>query len=198
MWLIDWDREPIPSPSAASTPATPSAATAVSSAAAGLRSKRNRWEDTASEEATSVSKQQQLRLQQQQQHLTKKQRKQLHQHAQAQQGGSGSALSPMERHKLAARAGRFGDGTADSGIRGPQAKAAQRGRKGGRAYYADYDDDDDDEGSGDGYDASGHEAVTGTCTRLEKSYFRLTSKPDPATVRPPAVLRQVRIHHLES
>ncbi|KFM23093.1 THP3-like protein C2A9.11c [Auxenochlorella protothecoides] len=32
-------------------------------------------------------------------------------------------------------------------------------------------------------------AVKGTCTRLEKSYFRLTSAPDPATVRSEPVLR---------
>ena len=32
--------------------------------------------------------------------------------------------------------------------------------------------------------------IVGSSTALEKSYFRLTSAPDPATVRPPAVLRQ--------
>lgn len=31
--------------------------------------------------------------------------------------------------------------------------------------------------------------ISGTSTSLEKSYFRLTSAPDPADVRPPAVLR---------
>lgn len=31
--------------------------------------------------------------------------------------------------------------------------------------------------------------VTGTSTALEKSYFRLTSAPDPSNVRPPVVLR---------
>ena len=33
-------------------------------------------------------------------------------------------------------------------------------------------------------------AVRGTCQTLEKSYFRLTSKPDPSSVRPEAVLEK--------
>eukprot|EP00727_Mastigamoeba_balamuthi_P010861 m51a1_g6398 hypothetical protein (689) ;mRNA; r:216130-219215 len=36
--------------------------------------------------------------------------------------------------------------------------------------------------------------VVGTCTDLEKRYFRLTSKPDPATVRPESVLHQSLRH----
>ena len=46
-----------------------------------------------------------------------------------------------------------------------------------------------------GSSSSGHtrsKAVVGTCQRLEKRYFRLTSEPDPADVRPLPVLRQVR------
>ena len=33
-------------------------------------------------------------------------------------------------------------------------------------------------------------AVKGTCQEVEKSYFRLTSKPDPSLVRPEPVLRK--------
>jgi SAC3 family protein LENG8/THP3 len=32
--------------------------------------------------------------------------------------------------------------------------------------------------------------VKGTCTQVEKSYFRLTSAPDPADVRPEHVLKE--------
>lgn len=40
--------------------------------------------------------------------------------------------------------------------------------------------------------------VKGTMQELEKSYFRLTSAPDPSTVRPEAVLRRAyaRLVHL--
>lgn len=34
------------------------------------------------------------------------------------------------------------------------------------------------------------QAVRGTCWEVEKSYYRLTSKPDPSTVRPEPVLQQ--------
>ena len=35
-----------------------------------------------------------------------------------------------------------------------------------------------------------HVGLQGTCQQLEKSYFRLTSAPDPSVVRPPTVLRR--------
>jgi SAC3 family protein LENG8/THP3 len=35
-----------------------------------------------------------------------------------------------------------------------------------------------------------HLTIKGTCTVVEKFYFRLTSAPDPAKVRPEPVLKQ--------
>lgn len=49
-----------------------------------------------------------------------------------------------------------------------------------------------------GYDASqDNQAVRGTCQEIEKSYFRLTSKPEPSAVRPEAVLERA-LHRLVS
>ena len=36
-------------------------------------------------------------------------------------------------------------------------------------------------------------AIKGTCTQIEKTYFRLTSAPDPSEVRPEPVLRQALV-----
>lgn len=44
-------------------------------------------------------------------------------------------------------------------------------------------------GDGDGSGNPKGAPISGTSMSLEKSYFRLTSAPDPANVRPPAVLR---------
>lgn len=35
-----------------------------------------------------------------------------------------------------------------------------------------------------------HLTIKGTCTTVEKTYFRLTSAPDPSKVRPEPVLKQ--------
>ena len=59
-------------------------------------------------------------------------------------------------------------------------------------YSGGYDEWDDAEACGaDAYEGfQSASAVKGTCQELEKSYFRLTSKPDPSAVRPETVLKR--------
>ena len=104
----------------------------------------------------------------------------------------GPAWDPMERSKRARRAGRFGYGNADGAVpKGGGHDATDwtsfnssgvvRGRAAALqlALQAEEGDGEVD------WDAF---AVKGTCQSLEKSYFRLTSAPDPSTVRPQPTL----------
>ena len=90
---------------------------------------------------------------------------------------------------MADREGRFGDGRAPFGggtfddpekrrrrLAAMQLAAAAAGAEGGEGAELDWDS----------------LTIRGTCTALEKSYFRLTSAPDPSLVRPEPVLRQAR------
>jgi len=94
--------------------------------------------------------------------------------AQAQASG---AVNAMEVRRRSERAGRFGAGNADGTVAKPLSQAALSitTYSGGNITKEDL------------YTA---EPIVGTCENLEKSYFRLTSAPDPATVRPPHVLRK--------
>ncbi|KAL6769767.1 hypothetical protein ACKKBG_A32260 [Auxenochlorella protothecoides x Auxenochlorella symbiontica] len=84
-----------------------------------------------------------------------------------------------EEVRARARAGRFGSGAADGVASRPNVGHERRQR-----FLASLDRANTQEELD--WDAF---AVKGTCTRLEKSYFRLTSAPDPATVRSEPVLR---------
>ena len=84
------------------------------------------------------------------------------------------------------REGRFGDGRAVGGSHyGGGLTGAQR-RRAAAALQLSLAVDGG-EGEGPDWDAM---TIKGTCTTLEKSYFRLTSAPDPSTVRPAAVLQE--------
>ena len=190
MWSLDWDTEPIPQ--IGGEQASPSAREGA--AGVGLRSKRSRWAEA--EEAAEQQQQYQQQQQQQggrkgamqqhgkqgkqQQPLTKKQKK----HQQEYQEEP-VALSQAERSKIAARAGRFGDGRATGGVQSWSRNNNSRGRLQYNAYS--YDEEDAYE-SEDELDFSTL-TIRGTCTDLEKSYFRLTAAPDPSVVRSEPVLR---------
>ncbi len=102
----------------------------------------------------------------------RKRKKLLALEARQQQRGGGRSAEDARR---AQRAGRFGDGRA--------AGAARYGYGSDDSDMA-CDDDDDEEATARRFGG----IVVGTCQKLEKSYFRLTSQPDPASVRPEPVL----------
>ena len=68
---------------------------------------------------------------------------------------------------------------------------SQRGRGGGASSY--YGSDTGADGGNDvAFDFESLKVV-GTCQKLEKDYFRLTSAPPPNTVRPENILRQALV-----
>ena len=98
-------------------------------------------------------------------------------------GGAGDGAGDGAR---GARAGRFGDGRAD-GAGGSHNGSGFAGTLRRRAAAALALSAAGDEGGGGEPDWDAL-TIRGTSCELEKSYFRLTSAPDPATVRPAPVL----------
>ncbi|GFR50259.1 hypothetical protein Agub_g12445 [Astrephomene gubernaculifera] len=111
------------------------------------------------------------------QSLSNRKRKKLLQLEQQRRRNDAPSAEEMRRR---ARAGRFGDGRA--------AGAAAGGRSGGSQDEdsSGMDMSDDEELAANRFGG----VVVGTCQALEKSYFRLTSQPDPASVRPEPVLER--------
>jgi hypothetical protein len=129
--------------------------------------------------------------------LSKKQQKLLakQQHQQNQKGGK--AWSAQESNKRAKREERFGvtHGPGIGDLTGPEHAPAGLGYAdfADRYAYTAYKKRQVELAAADGgldLDALGDFAVKGTSTKLEKRYLRLTSAPNPAEVRPEAVLRQ--------
>jgi hypothetical protein len=105
--------------------------------------------------------------------------------------GAAGAGWAHDAGKRARREGRFGDGRADgtgaisSGASGAAGTARRRALAAMHLAAAAADGGEGGGGAEPNWDAL---TIRGTCSTLEKSYFRLTSAPDPATVRPAPVL----------
>lgn len=189
LWVYDWDREPIPRPwektkkpapdtesdDVRRTPPSPYQPLPYS----GKRSRHDKWgaaeDDTHSVAASSKSPA-----------------------AKAKKGSDKNkwAPTPAERAKRVKRANRFGDSDAASAAAQEWAESPRDGA--GR--YQGFNDrfayqnhrkqmihdaaQEDAEVDWDTF------VVKGACQKLEKSYFRLTSAPNAAEVRPEPVLKQ--------
>jgi len=193
MWLVDWDTEPVPTIGTSSTTVTTTSAAPPARDLAGRLGKRDRWDDDTHMNGKK-HQQQKGKGQQQKGKAGRKQRQWQEDYDQDDddQGegeqeddreSEGWALTPAEKSKLAQRAGRFGDGRAQGGALNRQQKQLQGGRRRGRGAMINFEDEEDE------IDFSSM-VIKGTCQTLEKSYFRLTAAPDPASVRPEPVLRQ--------
>ena len=104
-------------------------------------------------------------------------------------GELGDELTDAEKAKRAKRSGRFGDGATVGGGAAAAAAAAERKKRMesmmlSTAGTMENQTTTEKEQTWDAL------TIKGTCERLEKSYFRLTSAPDPATVRPQPVLEK--------
>eukprot|EP00741_Cyanophora_paradoxa_P016611 tig00020930_g16041.t1 len=101
--------------------------------------------------------------------------------------GSGSRIEDEDRVRMERRARRFAE-PPGARAAGPGAVSALQSRM--RAMQLGMDGASE-EGS---VDASDHAPIVGTSAALEKPYFRLTSAPDPAEVRPQRVLERALAH----
>lgn len=90
--------------------------------------------------------------------------------------------SIFSKEKAAQRAARFVDSSSMSGKSSVSSRisAPQNSFKTNSFFLDDCGD----------FDSFAIEPIEGTCTVLEKQYFRLTTAPDPSTVRPLHVLRK--------
>lgn len=105
---------------------------------------------------------------------------------------NGFPNTPEEMQMRMKRASRFQEDTkqAEMDLKGNAASKKAKKRKGNNGFAAQTDVSNG--GSGGGLSEAEMESlkIIGTCQKLEKDYFRLTSPPLPHQVRPDSVLRK--------
>ena len=211
LWTKEWDRAPMPACLGGTrphqfTPAPPPGrppptamavdhdrrsrgsgpATSYVSDESGARMRQSQWDEGQSARAAAARQrwedmQEQARSRKEERQRAKAEKaaaKQKQKKQRTKEKDKERAPSSAELARRSERAGRFGAGNADGTIaKGPVSASALNVTtySGGAIAKEDL------------YDA---EPIVGTSEALEKSFFRLTSAPDPATVRPAHVLRK--------
>jgi len=188
IWTHPWHTEPVPGPNGGPPPpANPAALPDVVSLRRELvsdREARRRKDETAKEAAKARAKRAKLAKRARAQERVQGISAQLNRKTTYTPASVVAEAAPVEPPSKKAK--------KKPGIEAITISSAERAKRAARFDLANEDGggvSDSGNGWDDGEDEFKAEPVVGTCTKLEKSYFRLTGAPVASSVRPPDVLR---------